>query len=262
MTKKIQTTKTMSDGQLSDALLHAAHKMLTGQSVTKRVTSLCRQMTASKDKSPPFCFVDDNCGWLSCPRCRSRIQREFMLKMLPVINAPDHNSTWKSISIIPSFGKTMVGELPKGGVRGFKDQISAAIRKSDPNVRSVMCVDISLERRLGQQEYWQWHVHGVICNLKLSTKKRLSERFSGDKKDGNDRTCYRPVFVTDMPDPVGCLAYMAKPEFFKREQCVDEQGKLKIVKKYITIQQELPFIKALSPFKASQRLFYIAMEAL
>ena len=258
--KSSHATRYMTSAVLSDALLHEAYKMPTGQMATKRAALLCSALSGMDGERLPLCYGDEYCGLLSCPRCRWREQRVFMLNMLPVVRASGGCIAWSTITIIPEFGVTEVGALPKGGLRGFRDQIRAAVRKVNPNARAAMCVDINVERTVGKRERWQWHVHGIIAKLRADELSQLCQRFSWRKKDDDNGQCYRPVMTADIYDLVGHLAYVSKPQFRQREHRPNENGDLKFEKRIITIQQELHFVKVLSSFKVKQRLFNLGIE--
>jgi len=256
-TKSTKATRKMTSAELADALLHSAHKMPTIKMATKRAALLRDAFSALEDRRLPYCYGDARCGLLSCPRCRLRNQRVFMLKTIPLVCVRSGSSAWGAITIIPRFGRTEVGELPKGGLRGFGDQIKAAIRKIHPEAVAEMCVDISLERLVGGREYWQWHVHGVIFKPQPDSLDKLRPRFTWQNKGSDNGSCYRPFQVEEMEDSVRWLAYCSKPEFYVRVQQLDAEGGLEFVKKKVTIQQELHFVKVLSDIKVGQRFFRI-----
>jgi hypothetical protein len=66
----------------------------------------------------------------------------------------------------------------------------------------------------------------------------------------------RPVQCKPVTDIAGCLAYMSKSEFKIGEPRIDSKGEPERKKRTVSIQQEVQFARALSKFKASQRLFY------
>lgn len=262
MTKKSKNPKNMTRSELSDAIFHVGFKMATGDMLAKRAALLCSALSLSVGERPPICLGLGYCERLSCPPCRGGGQRGFLLKGLPWVDGLRKKADALAITIIPEFAKTAVGELPKGGLRGFKNQIRAAIRKVVPDAVGVMSVDVSVERTVGNKEYWQWHVHGIICDLQDDALDQLRQRFSWGAKGDTNGTCYRPVQVKKLRDRFGWLAYMAKPNFFMREQRSDATGDLKFSKKPITVEQELHFVKALSKSKVKERFFYIGMDQL
>lgn len=262
MTRKSKNPKNMTRSELSDAILHLGFKMATGDMLAKRAALLCSALSLSVGERPPICLGLGYCERLSCPPCRGGGQRGFLLKGLPWVDGRMKTGSGLAINIIPEFGKTAVGELPKGGLRGFKNQTRAAIRKVALDAVGVMSVDVSVERTVGNKEYWQWHAHGVIFGLQDDTLDQLRQRFSWRAKDDTNGTCYRPVQVKKVHDRFGWLAYISKPNFLMRFQRPDANGDLKFYRKRITIEQELHFVKALSKSKVKERFFYIGMDPL
>jgi hypothetical protein len=185
-----------------------------------------------------------------------------MFKALPLLDAGKGSTSPIAINIIPGFGRTEVGELPKGGLRSFKNQISANFRRAGTNAVAVMSVDVSVERKVGEQEYWQWHVHGILFNPDETMLQQLRQQFSWREKEDSNGNCYRPVQTKPISDRFGWLAYMSKPDFYMREQRPDHNGQLKVSKMRVSMQQELFLTKALSKFKVKQRFFCIGMDPL
>lgn len=260
MPKKIQDFAKMTDAQQSDALWARAYKMPTMEAATKRAGRLCSKLSEADSKRVPFCFGTDHCKCFSCPPCRLRGQRSFVYRTLDIIDQYGGSEAWRAITIVPEFGKTELGELPKGDIRGFMNQVRAAIRKIDPDTVAAMCVDISWERKVGEKEFWQSHVHGLIWNPSEHVLDQLRDRFSWRNK--SEGSCQRPVRVERLYDPVGWSGYSAKPQFKLREQRPDENGELRTVTKGLTIDQELAFVRVLSKFKANHRFFDIGLKKL
>jgi len=255
---KAISRKQMTDAELSDDVLYCGYKIPTAQAASKRAARLYATSLSENTERLPWCLGGSECGLLSCPRCRWRAQHIFIAQMLPVIRAERGAALWSSITIIPEFGVMVACKLPRSGLRGFKDQICAAMRKMAPDAVGVFCIDISLERNLGQREFLQLHVHGIIRDLSADECNRICRRFAWQK----DSSCYRPVQTEPVYDSFGQLAYMSKPQFFRRDQYTNAKGKLQHQKKIMSFEQEFQLVKALSAFKAQQRIFYLGMQPL
>lgn len=258
MTKKIKDFRKLSHAKQSDALWHRAYKIPTTEMATKRAARVCHALSGGDFERLPLCLGDDHCGYLSCPRCRLLETRNFMYEVLPIIEEREGKEAWRALTIVPEFGKRSMEELAQGDFRGFMNQVAAGIRTSCPDAVAALCVDVNIERRLGQPEFCQLHAHGVIRAPDPKTLDDLHGRFSWqDKSEGG---CQRPVKVDKLTDPAGWLAYSGKPQFKLREQRPDAAGDLKCVKKGITIAQEVMFVRAFSRLKAKHRFFYIRMK--
>lgn len=258
MPKKIKDFRKLSHAKQSDALWHMAYKIPTTEMATKRAARVCSALSGGDFERLPLCLGDDHCGYLSCPRCRLLETRNFMYEVLPIIEERGGKDAWRALTIIPEFGKRSMEELLKGDFRSFMNQVAAGIRLSCPDAVAALCVDVSIERRLGLQEFCQVHAHGVIWTPNPQALDQLHGRFAWrDKSEGG---CPRPVKVNKLIGPAGWLGYSGKPQFKLREQRPDAAGDIMCVKKGITIAQELMFVRAFSRLKAKHRFFYIGMK--
>lgn len=260
MTKKTKELRKMTSVQLADALLFQAHKMTSIETATKRAALLCSALSEFDSKRPPMCFGEDRCERMSCPPCRVWEQRIFVPTALPIAKELGIGGTCRAITVVPWDGMVGVGELPKGGLRGFKNKFAAKLKKMAPNAKAIFWVDISLERRIGQPDYWQWHFHGLIWGLNKQSYGGLRKCFAWPKKGSEKSGCARPVQCKRVTDIVGCLAYMSKSEFKIGEPRIDSNGEQLRTTRTVSIQQEVLFASVLSKFKASQRFFYVGMD--
>ena len=259
--KKIPKSPThMTNAELADEVLRETLKMPTQMMMAKRAARLASMYGTTEHKRPRFCFGESHCARLSCPRCRQREQRVFVVNTMRQTKQLGDGDIWQAVTIIPEFGKTAVGHLPKGGIRGFKDQCAAHVRHVAKEARLVGCVDISVERKRGEAEVWQYHIHAIASGIAPKKVRELRQRFAWPDKDEEKRSCYRPLQVKKIDDLAGFLAYMSKPQFFMREQFADANGELLFRKSKISREQELKFIKALSHFKAKHRFFRVGLK--
>jgi len=260
MTKNIKELRKMTSVQLADALLFRAYKMTTLEAATKRTALLCSALSKFDSKRPPVCLGEDRCESMSCPRCRGWEQHIFVPTVLPIVKELGGSGAPRAITILAQNGRVNVGELPGSGFRSFRDQIGKGIKKAAPDAKAILCVDVSLERRIGEPDHWQWHVHGLIWGLDKETHGRLCDRFAWSKKDGEESGRKRPVQCKRVTDIIGWLAYMSKPEFKIGEPRIDSNGEQLRTKRTISIQQEVLFASVLSKLKASQRFFYVGID--
>lgn len=260
MTKKTKDLKNMTNAQLADELLFRAYKMTTSEAATKRTALLCAALPEFGSKRPPVCLGEDRCGCMSCPRCKVYEQKMFIATALQIVKELSESGTPRAITIVPHSGKTGVGELPKGDVRGFKNTFAAKLKKAAPDAKAIFWIDISLERRIGQPDYWHWHFHGLIWGLNKQSYGGVRNVFAWPKGSGKESGCTRPVQVKRITEMVGCLAYMSKSELKFCELRTDSNGEQIRTKRTVSIQQEVQFARALSKFKASQRVFYVGVD--
>lgn len=260
MTKIPKSPTKIAKAELADAVLYEALGMPTDEMVRRRAARLTSMYSATALDRVMLCYGESPCGRASCIACRQGGQRSSMVTAMHHFKELGDDVTLHAGTIIPAFGKTAVGELPKGGLRGLRNQSAARVRSVAPEARMIGCVDVSVERRLGEPESWQWHPHVVAWNMTPEEMEELNTRFAWPKKAGESSTCYRPVRFEKITNLSGYLAYMYKPQFFLREQYADASGQLRFRKRMITLEQELMFIKALAPYKASQRFFDIGVK--
>jgi hypothetical protein len=257
MSKNIPDTTTMTTEELSDKLFSVVYKMPTGKGALKRAAELCSASSLSVSEKPYACYGQTRCGMASCPLCRVHHQRLSIIDTLSFVSGRGGSCAWQAITITPEIGKVDVGELPTGGLRGFRNQVSARIRKIVPNAVAVMCVNIVWERKSGEQEQWQYGVKGIISTQEPEALDQLHARFAWKKKTAEDDGWVRPVIIAPISDFNGWLAEMSTPQFEMRIQRPDANGNLKAGMRKITIERELQFAKVLSNSKVTQRFFSI-----
>ena len=201
---KIPNLKNLRSTELAGAVLNAGYKIPTLEMATRRAEKLCGALSIKAGERLPVCY-GGHCGLLSCPRCRWQEQQLCMIKLLALVYALGGKRACRILNIVPEYGKTPIGELPNGGLRGFRDQTRAAIRKIDSEAVAALCVDISWERSAGQEEYWQWHLHGLMLKPEVKTLKQIHKRFAWKDKAGLKASCYRPVHTKKIDELVGWL---------------------------------------------------------
>lgn len=256
MNEKIPYTKTMTTAELSDLIFATVYNMPTAESALKRAAQLCSASSLSVGEKPYACY-GESCGRASCPPCSVSQQRRFILDTLPRVHERGGCSAWQAITIIPELGKVDVGELPKGGLRGFGNQVSARVRKIVPDAVAVMCVNIVWERKSGEQERWQYGVKGIMSRQEPQALDQLKARFAWKKTATEDDGWVRPVTISPITDLMDCLAEMSNPKFGMRKQTPDANGNLKERTGGMTIPRELQIAKVLSKSRVTQRFFYI-----
>jgi hypothetical protein len=258
MDTKNPYTKATTTAELSDLILAAAYKMPTAENALKRAAQLCSASSLAVGEKPYACY-GESCGRASCPPCNVSQQRRFILDTLPGVHERGGSSAWQAITIIPELGKVDVGELPKGGLRGFGNQVSARVRKIVPDAVAVMCVNIVWERKSGEQERWQYGVKGIISTQETQALDQLKARFAWKKTAAEDDGWVRPVTLSPITDLMGCLAEMSNPKFGMRHQTPDANGNLKERTGGLIIPRELQIAKVLSKSRVTQRFFYIGL---
>lgn len=260
MTKIPKSPRKMTKAELADALFYVSKRMPTEEMVTGRAAKLSSMYKTTEFERLPLCYSESHCERASCVRCRQREQRIAMLNFVRQAKKLKNSVVWHAGTIIPAFGKTAAGELPKGDLRGSKNQLAAGIRGVAPDALVFGCIDFSVERRLGQPEFWQTHGHFIIGNISPEETEELRQRFKWSDKGDYSGGCHRAVQIEPIYDLFGWLAYMSKPQFYMREQRTGADGELEPKKRMITLKQELKFIKTLAPYKASQRFFYVGLK--
>jgi hypothetical protein len=260
MTKKTKDLKNMTNAQLTDELLFRAYNLTTVEAATKRTALLCAALPEFGSKRPPVCLGEDRCGCMSCVRCRVHEQKMFIATALPIVKELGANGSPRAITIVPKKGEVGLGELPGCGFRSFKDQIAKVIKKAAPDAKAILRVECSLERRIDQPDYWQWHVHGLIWGFNKQSYGKLRDAVAWPKKSSEEVGCVRPAQCKPVTDLLGWLAYMSKPELKICEPRIDSNGQQIRTKRTVTIQQEVEFARVLSKFKASQCVFYVGTD--
>ena len=250
-----ESRPTKSPRKMTDAELEVSYSIPTADTMRKRSASLVDLAKINGIEGIRFCLKSNYCNLLSCPWCRRREQLVQMVEMPSRMSEVSEDDILTSITIIPEFGVTEVGELPKGGLRGFKESIRSAVKKVAPEAQGTFFIDVSLEKGLDQETVFQWHVHGVVTKFPVNAQKKLSKRF---KRNGSKK-CYRPVRTETVHDIFGWIAYSAKSDLFRREQYIDLFGKTRHDPTKMSVQEELDVLRAVSKIKVKQRQFNIGM---
>jgi hypothetical protein len=199
------------------------------------------------------CSRITSCKNLSCYSCRARAQRHFTREFGKPLNAALTNNPGSLVflTIVPSFGRSEVGSEPAGGLRKFIDKTARIMRSSNPDLSAVCYVDVSLNVGLDGCQYWQWHIHAITTKLLHPALLHLSNAFGGD-------WCRKPVMTKGIYDEKGILEYISKPDFFLREDIVnDDTGEKDTRSRSMPIRDEVQLMKVLSRWGATQRSFQI-----
>jgi len=251
MIKKKKSLDQMTDKELEDLVLTPAFKVPTSSEVERLAARLHKKARAKDIELGKRCTHVKRCGLLSCPVCRRSQQLMMMAEHADLPKKAGHSTTKKglrSITIIPQYGETHVGELPEGGLRKFKRRIRRDVLKCAPGFQGLLCVDVSWNIGMTRRECWQWHVHGIFGNITQREYKAIKSQF-GQIAGRADR----PVLQRKVYDVTGQLAYMFKSNFFGRKN-YQKTGERRNTSKFIlSIQQELKLAEVLCRLKVSQR---------
>lgn len=140
--------------------------------------------------------------------------------------------------------------------RRFKDKIRGLFWRRAPKAKGFYFVDVSRnEPKDGKKAYWQIHVHGVIWRLSGKAKSQLKKALKGDGK-----AVHKPLLIKRMDDPLGWLAYIAKPNFFRRIDTFDEEGNRNTIgRPILPPEQEALIARWLSRYRVGARFFTIGL---
>ncbi|TNC66555.1 hypothetical protein [Rubellimicrobium roseum] len=213
--------------------------------------------------SPRLCLPIRLCGNCGCHRCRRMFQEAFIRTYAPFL----YRDAWReliaklkkakrpvAITIVPLFGKVPVGGYGMD-LKKFINTIRKLLRRLAPKAKGFFFVDVSQnEPKRGKKGYWQVHVHGVIWKLSEKAKSRLKAALKSLGK-----SVHKPLLTKHMDDPVGWLAYMAKPNFFRRINTVEEDGGRNITGRPLPPEQEVSIARWLSRYKVGARFFTIGL---
>lgn len=252
MFERVQAQRT--DG-LYDAITPSKYELPEESSVKAHAKNLRKaQRKRSLDEGKP-CSTFRRCKLLSCPICMLTFAKDARKMIRERITLHGDVSEWQACTFVPEFGKTKIGALPGGGLRGFKDRIRKELLKVDPGIAAILSVDVSYERHEGE-EYWQWHVHGVIRLPHADTGKKLGRRFRWSRR-AKHRQCYRPSQINSTFELDGWLAYMLKPEF---KSYFHHTSAEKIRReRRMTISDEAKLADVLKKYFVSERHFTVGM---
>ena len=157
----------------------------------------------------------------------------------------------QTFSMILPDGRAPIKELSTIDLNRIKRRTRQLFKKNAPAAVGLASVDVSLNiaTAIGGSNHWQVHVHGIVANVMEREWKAVRGGLETDNAE-------RRLFVEDATDAVGQLAYMAKPNFFRRVNYRSSRRKNTHIEP-LSALQELELARWLSPYRAPTRFIKI-----
>lgn len=256
MRKIFDRDQAQKTDEFYDAITPSKYELPDERSVEARAKNLRKALAKEFLARGNHCSKVQRCKQLSCPICRRIFATETLEKNRERVALHGDVSEWQACTFVPEFGKTKIGALPGGGLRGFKDRLRKELLKVDPAIAAILSVDVSCERHAGEK-YWQWHVHGLIRLPSADIGKKLGRRFRWSKR-ARHKQCYRPSKISSTFELDGWLSYMMKPEF--KSYVHHTSGEKRRSERQMKISDEAKLAEVLHEYWVSQRLFTVGMS--
>ena len=158
------------------------------------------------------------------------------------------SADWEAITLIDPAGYALVGELDRKDLPKLKRRWRSLFRVNAPAAVGLICVDVSLNLNagIGGENHWQIHLHCIVANSQKCEWRKIRQAVAANEGG-------RRLFVKPATNPIGQLAYMAKPNFSRRVGILDGEGKLNTRIEPLSAEEELELARWLSPHRATSR---------
>lgn len=162
------------------------------------------------------------------------------------------SAEWRAVTIIVPQGYAEAWALNIKDLRQLTSSIKRLLKKHAPDAMGWLVVDVSfnVESHIDGIDHWQIHFHCIVKNVSPREWEKVGLAIA---KDGGQRRLY----VKDVTDPIGQLAYMAKPNFARRVSIFDHKGRRNTRIEPLSADQELELAEWLSSYQASSRIIRI-----
>lgn len=247
--KELVVLSDLSDADLADELLKAAFGLPTLREVVRRRKNVYCYARRKGWKVGREC----NCTGhrrTHCAVCRRSQQLALVLLFLRVC---DLGLAWRTITIIPEYGRSELRKQPLGDLRKIVRRVTNTLQEHAPGITGMFVLEPCVEIELDGVENCHWHIHGAFHGIKKSEYKCIKQAFVSS--DGAARAVQSKP-VTDM---AGHIAYILKPEYFGRKKFVRSNGKSSVQKYPIRTAQEALIATALGTKRIGARVFFINM---
>lgn len=158
----------------------------------------------------------------------------------------------QAVTIICLLGYADAWALNEKDLNQLTRFIRRLFKKYAADAIGVIVLDISfnLAANINGEDHWQIHFHCMIGNVSNQEWANIREFLR--KNSGR-----RSLYLEEVYNPIGQLAYMAKPNFSLRESYIDKKGELNSRNNTLTIDHELELAEWLASYKVHSRIVKI-----
>jgi hypothetical protein len=247
--KKPLSLEIASDAELADEFLYTAFGIPTLKEAQRKQQNVYRYARRKGWNVGAECSCTGH-RRMNCHVCRRTQQLALMVAFLA---AYDAELDWRTISIVPEYGRSELSKQSLGDLRKVAKRVIDTLLHHAPEITGVFVLEPSVNTDLSGVQNCQWHFHGAFCGVKKSEYKCIKQAFASSDRDGR---AVRSERVTDM---AGHIAYMSKPEIFSRKEYIRSNREFGIHKYPIRTWQEALIATALGTKRISGRVFFINM---
>jgi len=142
--------------------------------------------------------------------------------------------------------------LNEKDLNAYKRYIRRLLKTYAPEAVGLFVIDISFNilTYADGHDYWQIEFHGILRNI--SPEELAQIRKHVRKRDGK-----RSLYMEDVYEPIGQLAYMAKPNFARKIRYLDDKVRKRTHDKPLTLDQELLLNEWLDGYSVESRIFQV-----
>lgn len=239
------------DAELADELLKVELGIPTRSEALRRAKNVFRQARRQGLNVGTQCEEDSPCGRFNCPACRRSQQ---LASIAAFLTACDIEQCWRTITIIPAYGRSELNKQPLGDLRKVTKRVIETLQEHAPRISGMFAMEASVNTDLRGVQNCQWHVHGIFQNVKEAEYRKIQKAFKCS--DGSSRA----VHSKKARDVVGYTAYMLKPEIFGRNTYMREDGRQGTGKYPVRTRQEAWIASGLGVRKIRKRVFFLNLK--
>lgn len=238
-----------SDAELADELLHVAFGIPTLKEAQRKRKNVYLHARRKGWKVGKECSCTGH-RRMHCHVCRRTQQLALMVAVLTMC---DLELPWRTVTILPEYGRCELSKQPLGDLRKVAKRVIDTLLEHAPGITGMFVLEPCVEIDLGGVMNCHWHIHGTFHGVKKSEYKCIKQAFASS--EGNGRAVHSKP-VTDM---AGHIAYILKPEYFRRKKYVCSKGEANVDKYPVRTRREALIASALGTKRIGARVFFINM---
>ena len=255
----------MYDDCMVDELVNFDYGIPTQKEAIRRSRLVLKAANELGIDTRQWCLKFTRCGYFHCNVCR-RSQQLALLRGMQESEAQrlknqKREKVWRSITIVPEYGRCELRSLPEGGIVHFGSQVVKTLQAHAPRIQGVFVIEPSVNIDLQRANSCQWHVHGIFNRVKRVEYEAIQKAFTWESPVQSLDLLQRftPVYTRRVTDLYGQLVYMAKPQILSRRAI---GTKIRNTAKGVpSTRQEALIAAALYPEKIGSRMMFLNMKS-
>jgi hypothetical protein len=247
--KKPLVLESASDGELADELLYFTYGIPTLKEAQRKRKNVYRHARRKGWKVGKECSCTGH-RRMHCHVCRRTQQLALMVAVLTMC---DLDLPWRTVTILPEYGRCELGKQPLGDLRKVAKRVIDTLLEHAPGITGMFVLEPCVEIDLDGVKNCHWHIHGTFHGVNKSEYKCIKQAFASSCGNG------RAVQSKQVTDMAGHIAYILKPEYFCRNEYVCSNGEANEDKYPVRTRKEALIATALGAKRIGARVFFINM---